>query len=183
MLRLYTSFLKQALFWLLFFALGRAVFLLYYGSEALAASDTFSEILLSFIKGFNLDLATTCYFMMFPFAAHIVTIFWSGPIISRIIHIYHSILIIAYSSLISSELGIYAEWKTKINYKALLYLQNPSEVMNTAQTSQILGFSLLTLLLSVFGIWIYNRYFHSKLIRIHTPLPCWEVFGICQVEQ
>lgn len=169
MLRLYTSFLKQALFWLLFFALGRVVFLLYYGNEALSTADTFSEILLSFVNGFQLDLATTCYFMMFPFAVHLVTIFYSAPIMSRINQIYHGFLIIAYSSLISSELGIYAEWKTKINYKALLYLQNPSEVLNTAQTTQILGFSLLTLLLSLFGIWSYNKFFHSKLIRIHTP--------------
>lgn len=169
MLRLYTSFFKQALFWILFFALGRLVFLIYYGNSAVASADTFTEILLSFVMGFKLDLATTCYFMMFPLVGHLVTIFYSGPIISRIIQIYHSILIIAYSSLISSELGIYAEWKTKINYKALLYLQNPSEVMNTAQTSQVLGFSLLTILLSVFGIWVYHRYFHSKLIRIHTP--------------
>lgn len=169
MLRLYTSFLKQALFWLLFFALGRAVFLIYYGSEALASADTIGEVLLSFVNGFQLDLATTCYLMMFPFVAHLVTIFYSAPIISRIIQIYHSILVIAYSSLVSSELGIYAEWKTKINYKALLYLQNPSEVMNTAQTSQILGFSVLTILLSLFGIGIYNKFFHSRLIRIHTP--------------
>lgn len=169
MFRLYTSFFKQALFWLLFYALGRLVFLIYYGSEVLASADSFTEILMSFSKGFNLDIATTCYFMMLPFLGHLILIFFSHPIISRIIQVYHSLLIILYATLISSELGIYAEWKTKINYKALLYLQNPSEVVNSAQNTQVLGITVLTILLSLFGIWTYHRFFHTKLIRIHTP--------------
>jgi len=168
MFRLYTSFIKQALFWLLFFSLGRLVFLLYYGGEVWATADSFGEILMTFQKGFKLDLATTSYFMLIPFALHLIIIFYSHPIISRIIFFYHSALIFLYSLLISSELGIYAEWKTKINYKALLYLQNPSEVVNSAQTTQTIGFSMLALLLSASGIWIYYRYFHSKLIRIQV---------------
>lgn len=166
MFRLYTSFLKQAIFWLLFFSLGRLVFLLYYSGEVWATANSLTDVLMTFQKGFKLDLATTSYFMMIPFLIYLILIFYSHPIISRIVFFYHSTLIFLYSLLISSELGIYAEWKTKINYKALLYLQNPSEVVNSAQTSQTIGFAFLALLLSVLGIWLYYKYFHIKLIRI-----------------
>lgn len=169
MFRLYTSFLKQVLFWLLFFSLGRLVFLLYYGGEVWATADSFVEIMMSFQKGFKLDLATTSYFMLIPFFLHLILIFYSHAIISKILFFYHSALIFLYSLLISSELGIYAEWKTKINYKALLYLQNPSEVINSAQTTQAISLTILALLLSAFGIWIFYKFFYTKLIRLQLP--------------
>lgn len=169
MLRLYTSFFKQYLFWILFFALGRLVFLLYYGSEISQQTNSFVEVLTSFQKGFNLDLATASYFMIIPFIMHLVMAFFSPPIMNQLLKIYHSSLVILYSLLVSAELGIYAEWKTKINYKALLYLRNPSEVVESAQNSQILGLSIIAIIMSALGIWLYSKYFHSKLIRLEQP--------------
>lgn len=169
MLRLYTSFFKQYLFWILFFALGRLVFLLFYGSEIFQQTDSFVEVLTSFQKGFNLDLATASYFMLIPFLMHLVMAFFSPPIMNQLLKIYHVSLVILYSLLVSGELGIYAEWKTKINYKALLYLQNPSEVVESAQNSQILGLSFIAFVLSGLGIWLYSKYFHSKLVRLEQP--------------
>ena len=158
------------LFWLLFFALGRLVFLIYYGNDVWSSADSFGEIMMTFQKGFKLDLATTCYFMFTPLLLHIIAVFFSPPVIHRLNKIYHWILISLYSLLVSSELGIYSEWKTKINYKALLYLQNPSEVINSAQTHEMIGLVILAITLSAFGIWIYNKYFHTVLISIQTPL-------------
>lgn len=156
------------LFWLLFFAFGRVVFLLYYWQEVWTNSGSLTEIFLSFQKGFNLDLATTSYFMMFPFLVHVILLFFSPPIIHKINQGYHFMLIIAYSLLVSSELGIYSEWKTKINYKALLYLKNPSEVVNSAQTGEMIGLVILSVLMGAAGIWLYNKFFHVKLIRLYT---------------
>lgn len=169
MFRIFSSFFKQALFWVLFFGFGRMVFLIYYSSEVAANSDGFIEVLQSFQKGFRLDLATTCYFMFIPFLLHLIISFYSPLWLSRLNQLYHSILIVLYSLLVVGELGIYAEWRTKINYKALLYLQNPSEVLGTAQNNQIVVFSILALVISTFGIWMYSRFFHTKLIRIQTP--------------
>ena len=171
MFRLYISFFKQILFWLLFFAVGRLVFLLYYTSDVWSSVDSISEILMTFQKGFKLDLATASYFMFFPLLIHLIEIVFSPPILGRINQFYHWLLIALYSLLVSSELGIYAEWKTKINYKALLYLQNPSEVINSAQTKEMIGLVILSVALSAFGIWAYNRYFHVHLIRLQFYWP------------
>ncbi|MCK5777022.1 MAG: sulfatase-like hydrolase/transferase, partial [Bacteroidales bacterium] len=169
MFRLYISFFKQLLFWLLFFALGRLVFISFYIADIWFVADSFSEILMSFQKGFKLDWATASYFMFIPFFIHLIQIFFSPPFLNKINKIYHWVLIILYSLLVSSELGIYAEWKTKINYKALLYLRNPSEVINSAQTSQMIGLLILMVLLSGFGIWLYAKVFHTSIIRIQSP--------------
>ncbi len=155
-------FLKALAFWLAFFALGRLVFLTYNFQEVFSASDSFFEVFMSFIKGFKLDLATASYFLAFPYLVYLVHLLVNRAFLKRIIFYYQALLIALYSLLVSSELGIYDEWRTKVNYKALLYLQNPSEVMNTAQTGQIIGFSLLTIVLAIIGIYCYKRFFYSE---------------------
>lgn len=169
MFRIFTSFFKQALFWVLFFAFSRMVFLLFYSREVVANSDSFLEILASFSNGFRLDLATTCYFMFFPFLFHLIAFFHSPIWLNKLNQIYHTTIIVLYSLLIVGELGIYAEWRSKLNFKALLYLQNPSEVIGSAQNSQIILLSFIALIMSALGIWIYSRFFHTKLIRLQIP--------------
>ena len=83
MFRLYISFFKQILFWLLLFALGRLVFLIYYIKDVWSSADSFGEIMMTFQKGFKLDLATTCYFMFAPLLFHIIIVFFSPPVIHR----------------------------------------------------------------------------------------------------
>jgi len=170
MFRLYFSFFKQMIFWLLFFAIGRTVFIVSYGTEVWNQSDSFIEILMTFQKGFKLDIATASYFMFFPFIIHLIQTVYSPAFLNKINQFYHWILISLYSLLISSEIGIYEEWKTKINYKALLYLQNPSEVINTAQTNETIKLFVLTIVLIALGIWLYNKFFHTPIIRFHTPI-------------
>jgi len=169
MFRVFASFLKQLLFWVLFFALGRLVFLLFYSGQVAENSDNLAEILASFTHGFKLDLATACYFMFFPMLIHLTAFFYSPKWLSKLNLIYNSVLIVIYSLLIIGELGIYAEWRSKLNFKAILYLQNPSEVIGSAQNSQIFILSIIALIMSGFGIWTYSRFFHSRLIRLQIP--------------
>jgi len=178
MFRIISSFLKQILFWVLFFAFGRLIFLIYYSSEVSANSDSFSEIIASFYHGFKLDLATTCYFMMIPLFLHLMMFIYSPKWVTKLNQIYHGILIVIYSLFVVGELGIYAEWRSKLNYKALLYLQNPSEVIGTAQNSQIILLTAIALVMSIAGIYVYSRFFHTKLIGLQVPSSLGLVFLI-----
>lgn len=57
------------------------------------------------------------------------------------------------------EIGIYDEWRTKLNYKALMYLKQPSEVFNSISGWK---FALLVgLLMAIIALWIflYRKYF------------------------
>lgn len=74
-------------------------------------------------------------------------------------NIYTLVVLILYSLLASAELGLYAEWKTKLSYKALAYLKNPSEIFNSISTVE---FSLLLFLwVLTFGtaFWVYLKFF------------------------
>ncbi len=169
MLRIYWSFFKQYLFWLLFFAFGRMVFLLYYTHSIVLTSAPFSEVMMSFAKGFKLDVATAGYIMIIPFFLHLVKIFYSPPVIHRINQIYHWILIGLYALLVSTELGLYAEWQTKVNYKALLYLQHPTEIVNSAQPTETSLLLFIWLVMTALGVWVYNKFFHKRLINLQLP--------------
>lgn len=169
MFRIYLSFIKQYLFWLLFFALGRLLFILYYLRDIMATEASFGELMMSFTKGFKLDVATTAYIMAIPFFLHLIKIFYSPPVLARINKIYHWVLIALYALLISTELGLYGEWHTKVNYKALLYLRHPSEVMNSAPTGQTLLLLTLWAAMSFVGAWAYSKWFHKRLINLQLP--------------
>jgi len=169
MFRLFFSFIRQMLFWLLFFAIGRLAFIGFYYHDIWVVSHSINEIMLTFVKGFKLDLATASYFMFVPFLFHLIEIFYSPRFVQQLNKAYHIIVIFLYSLLISGEIGIYSEWRTKINYKALLYLQNPGEVIHTAQTSETIGLIILAFALTALGVWLYIRFFHITIVRIQTP--------------
>lgn len=63
----------------------------------------------------------------------------------------------------TAELGIYEEWKTKLHYKALMYLNNPSEVYNSAETKNFFILLAIFITVVVFSFWIYRKYFFSKI--------------------
>jgi phosphoglycerol transferase MdoB-like AlkP superfamily enzyme len=59
-------------------------------------------------------------------------------------------------------MGIYPEWKTKLTYKVIKYLSNPSEIYNSAETASFFILLLLFLLVAFAGIWLYNIYFYHE---------------------
>ena len=67
MYKVILSFFRQLIFWVLFFNFTRLVFLLYYSGIISAEGIRLTEILGVFSHSFKLDLATACYFMIFPF--------------------------------------------------------------------------------------------------------------------
>lgn len=169
MFRIYHSFFKQYLFWLIYFALGRGLFMLFYAADIVQTTAPLSEVLMAFAHGFKLDVATTGYVMVLPFFLHLIKIFYSPPALSNVNRYYHFILIVLYALMVTAEIGLYGEWHSKLNYKALLYLQHPTEVMNSAPTGQFVGLLLLWVAMSAIGIWLYAKYFHKRLICLQLP--------------
>jgi len=159
------SSLRQILFWILFFAFNRLVFILYYLREIRAAHISFLEVTQSFVAAFPLDLSTACYFLIIPLLLLIVQSLFSPPWLNILNKVYTAIMISLYSLITVAELGIYEEWKTKLHYKALLYLKNPGEIYNSAQTGT---FFLLLALFAVllFSGWLaYRRWFYRNLVN------------------
>lgn len=159
MIRIFASFLRQMIFWLLFFALNRAVFLIYYSNLVSIENPGFSRVMGSFWYGLRLDISTACYILLLPFFLTLLSSLLKLRLIDIINKVYTAVMIIVYALITTGELGIYAEWKTKLHFKALHYMSNPDEVYNSAGTGQFFWLLLIFLFLSIIGIIAYNRFF------------------------
>jgi phosphoglycerol transferase MdoB-like AlkP superfamily enzyme len=158
--RLILSMLKHYLFWLALFAFARCIFLLWNREEL--ADVSLGHILFAFVKGLYVDTAMACYLLLFPFGIILITAATGKARIMNASRYVHGVLFFSFFLLVLSELAIYDEWHTKLNYKALWFFGNPSEVFNTAswtQTSSILFLSALGTFLS---LWCYRKLFPEE---------------------
>ena len=113
------NFLRQWVFWLLFFNVSRLIFLIFNYQIIRAERIPLAEIAGVFYHSFKLDLATACYIMVIPFLL-IVAGFVLRKGRLRYINIgYTSIIITAYALTVAGEIGIDPEWKTKLAYKVI----------------------------------------------------------------
>lgn len=160
------SFFRQFLFWILFFNLTRFTFILYHLHLIRVEKIPFQEILLIPYHAFKLDLATACYFMLFPFLVLVIQSLYSPRWINMVNKVYAIIMIVFYSLTAVGEMGIYSEWKTKINYKVIKYFEHPGEIYNSAGTADFFILLLILTMLVGTGIFLYVRWFYPNLVKV-----------------
>lgn len=148
-------FLRQFLFWMLFFALTRLIFLLWNIEETRGSGA--GEVLAAFWHALYVDAAMAAYFMGVSWLLFAAGGFWRPQLFLRINTWLHSIFIVAVSFLTIGELPIYDEWHHKLTFKALWFLGDPAEVINTASTLQLLLGLPSVGLLAWAAIWFYKR--------------------------
>jgi len=158
----FISLLYQLLFWMLFFALQRALFLAYYYHLLRLEEIPFGEMLLTFFYALKLDLSTASYILLFPFLLLLVQSFGKMRWLNPINKIYTLFILLVYTLISVSELGLYKEWHTKLNYKALVYLQRPGEILNTVPNWDIVFLFSLVLLQIVVFYFVYQKYFYTS---------------------
>ncbi len=166
MLKIFSSIIRQFIFWLLFFALNRAVFLIYYSGLVAMEKPGFSEVMSGFWHALRLDVSTASYILIIPFLLLLVRSVFNARLIDIANRVYTAVIIIAYTLVSVTELGIYGEWKTKLHYKALHYLSHPDEVYNSASTGKFIGLVLIFLLMVLLSNIAYNRFFFLKYTKI-----------------
>lgn len=170
MIRLFASLIKQYIFWLLFFALNRAVFLIYYHRLVALDEPGLGEVMAGFWYALRLDISTASYILVVPLILLLGKSLLSWRFFDIANKVYTAIIIISYSLITSTELGIYSEWKTKLHYKALHYLAHPDEVYNSASTGKFIGLIFIFIALVLAGNFIYNRFFYHKAFFIKRKL-------------
>ncbi len=159
------SFLRQLLFWILFFDFTRVVFLLYHFRLIVAEKIRLFDILGVFWYSLKLDLATVGYIMIFPFLLLVIQSIWSPRWFNYINKVYTAVLIFAYSLTTAGEMGIYSEWKTKLTYKVIKYLSHPSEIYNSAESGVFLFLLILLVFLFFAGFISYLKIFYLDIIK------------------
>jgi hypothetical protein len=146
---------RITIFWLLYFALFRVLFILYH--HAKIPDGEHSETSLSFIYALRLDLATTSALIIIPFLLWAFQQFYKNRFIHRINLIYNICLIIIVSILSIFNIKIYGEYGTLLNTEDLAYLLYPKEAVTFLSVWSLLLLLSASGVLAYIGIRAYRR--------------------------
>lgn len=164
---------RHFIFWLFIFTIGRIFFLIYYQGLIVNSHIKFWEILTLFIHAFRLDMATFCYiaslFLLLWVIEGITK--WKG--IDQVVKYLNFLLIGIYFLIVAGETGLYGEWQTKLNVKALTYLKHPTEIINSAQTLTLVLMIAFWILAVIGSCWVYRRFIFLHSIN-HPTSKRWE---------
>lgn len=128
--------LKLYLFWMVFFLVGRTVFLLSYTN--LLADIPCGETMSVYWHALKLDTSAACWLTAPVFLLMSVQLAYSPKWLNTAKKILMGILLTICTLTIFGEIGIYDEWQVKINHKALLYLRRPAEIFDSVSTGRFL---------------------------------------------
>ena len=161
-LAFYFSLLRIYIFWLVFFALERLYFIIVDFVMIKNSEAGFVEVLQAFWYAIPLDVSMASYYATFSWIILSLQNLYNRPILDRIHQVFQIILIAINSLIVVGNIGIYPEWKMKLNYKALEYLSRPAEVLESNQTSKTIFEFFFMLVIISFSIWLFNRFYFKK---------------------
>lgn len=153
-------------FWFVIITFFRAVFLVAYHTDFTNA--TLAHSLYSFVMGLRIDASTLGYFCM-PLSMLLgISVFLSAHNTMRLVNYYTGIIIGIYTLVCITEIKLYQEWGTKLNYKAVLYVLHPQEVLLTAGYANVaLGFVAVFLFTAISLVAFVKL--QRKLITLPPP--------------
>ncbi len=155
----FTFLFRLSIFWLLLFFVQRNVFLLYFFKQT---DFSFTEWALSNIYSFSMDLATLSYILL-PIAFILLLLNYKDKdFLKKFCNIFLITLIILSNFILVSDIGLFAEWGSKINPKSLSYLAYPKEAMASIRSAPVFILLLLFFLLTIPELYIFNKYFRLK---------------------
>ncbi len=169
--------LKLIAFWLLFFLVQRCLFIWIGADEN--TSISWLEFLMSHRYGIALDLSMTAYILALPAIFIIAHLFlYKDRNLNRPFLLWYYLLIVLISTFIFiADLGLFQEWGSKLNTKAMAYASHPDKVLISAQSTPLL------LLISTFGItvfvsyWIVKRYL-GQAVRVKASIPSKIIYSL-----
>ena len=157
-------FLKLYVFWIIYFTINRLFFILYF-FEYFRLIDS-NEIFTIFLKSIALDVSfisyLTVFIILFMFIGNLFIKDTLKSFIKRLIFHFNTFFIVISAFIISGEMAIYSEWGTKLNFKAISHLQNPSEVFSTASHKDYF-LVIFSLIIAFLFIKLYSKFIHKEL--------------------
>ena len=155
-------FIRLLIFWLSFFLINRILFAIYHQTEF--STLPINELLGVIPNSMPLDLSFIAYLSaIFVVLLYINSLFkhkTASSFISRAILYLNYFFILITAIIVGSEISLYGEWNTKLNYTALSHLKNPSEVFLTASLGHYLSL-LVAIFVGVTFMILYKKRFTS----------------------
>ncbi|MBL7826769.1 MAG: sulfatase-like hydrolase/transferase [Saprospiraceae bacterium] len=166
MIRLLTFPIRLITFWLLFFALFRLWFIVWFNKEW--SVDAPHSVWVAFWRALPLDLSTAGYLIAIP----VVIWFWGWGLTGggkkrcdHFIFWYNVCLTAALVFPFGANVFLYEEWHTLLNNRALEYMKDPSALLD----SMSVGFIVASVLLYLGFVWIMVRSYRWIVGRYTYP--------------
>ncbi len=155
-------FLLYLVYWYVLFVLARVAFLVTYFHKTLQLPV--SEIFLTFIYGFKLDIAIASYFVILPSLFLTITSFFRGNFIRYFYNIYTVLALFLSSIIILGDLFMYQHWGFRLDATPLFYMTNLKAMTASVSLLTVIGGILAVLILTGLLFSSYLKLF-SKLLR------------------
>ncbi len=169
-------FARYFLFWLLYFAVDRFIFMFVFHIKL--RNITLSQKLAAYYHALRLDFSTAAYLSVIPL---LIYTFWYFTDREKInfnwARKYNAIFIVLFSLISVVNLNIYREWGSKINSRAVEFaIRTPNESLASGASSPILETLLALIVLLAIGF-----YLNFVLVKRHIQFyktPLWAKFSI-----
>ena len=164
-------FIRFFLFWLLFFATERFVFLFIFHKKLSAIP--FGEKLSTFYHAFRLDLSMIAYLAITPLIVFLIWYFVKKTEVNfKWVSVYNKLFIIIFSIIAVVNFNIYREWGSKINARALSFaIDTPNEAFASSVSSPV--FLSVTVLVILIGTGFYLNFLINKKQISFVNTPVW----------
>ena len=150
-------FFKYFIFWMIFFWLAKAFFLISNFEQTRQLS--MSEVFGIFGYGIKMDISTACYLLAVPGLLLSLRIFIPSRFVNRFFWIYTLVFLIIASFLLILDLGLYPHWGTRVNITAFNYIDDPVAMSASVSiTDVLLGLLIAGSLIGGF-IFLYRKLF------------------------
>lgn len=163
------TILKLILFWMLFFFIGRLLFLCVYRN--MLAGVSFAETAACFAHALRLDFSAVCYLIALPTILLTLSLCFSARWLRTALDAVVALELLMCSLICIGEIAVYGEWLSKLSYKILLYLRRPMEIVETATTG--------LLLLSVLAVALFCGVFFVLYRKVALRPPVRPVAKAC----
>lgn len=174
MFRIVLAFVRQYLFWMVFFAILRALFLVYHLPLLALENISAGEVMLAFWHAIKLDTATAAYILIIPALIFFLQGLFRARWLNTLQLIYVILVISAWSLLTAVELGIYGEWKSKLTTAAFVHLHNVKEAYFSVSAWKFFSLLGIFLVLATGSTFLFQRLFflriREKARKFYYPL-------------
>ncbi len=155
-MRCRVKFLAATYLWtLLVFIVAKVCFMLFCQD---GHDFSFGDIWQVISHGLSLDLSTALYFLIVPFIVVMVSVWWNGKILSKILQIYFLLIAFAFALAFVADTSLYSFWGFKLDASCLQYLDTPTEAMASVTTAylvwRIIAILITSLIISIGYLYI-----------------------------
>lgn len=157
---------RYFVFWLLFFELGRCLFLGYH--HALSATLPAGTLLSTLAYGLRLDASVAAYVSLLPFLLFIVASLLPKLPFGGLVRAYSMIIGTVLALLMTADLELYRAWGFRLDDTPFQYLNSPAEMAASAGSAPVALLLLLLVGMLAGGAFLYN-----KVVGPLPALPAW----------